>query len=257
MPDLTTLAAVKAYLAITTSNQDALIASLIPRESGLIESWTGRRFPGIAHTLRRLNGSGTQSLTLPDSPILSISFLSIDGVEVEASADGLAAGYTHDTTQVYLVGLQRFPNRPQSVVCSWIAGYQENETAFVPTGNTPTLTPSNGGRAVENLSVTAVATELELTEVGAAPVAGQYTFVDGVYTFNASNSGDQVTMAYRYVPGQIEQACIEMVGLDLKQRDNLGITSKSLANETISYTDKGMTASVKELLQPFRKMVPA
>ena len=89
------------------------------------------------------------------------------------------------------------------------------------------------------------------------PATGQYTFAAGSYGFAAADVGVSVTMTYLYVPGPVEQAVIEMVGLDLKARDNLGINSKSLAGETISYSGGGMTASVKEMLQPYRKMVPA
>jgi hypothetical protein len=255
MPDLTTLAAVKAFLALTTTAQDALISSLIPRESRTIEAWTGRRFPAVTNTLRRLNGTGTSRLTLPDTPILSISHLSIDGDEIPASADGVDAGYVHDDTTIYLIGYS-FPQRAQCVVCSWLAGYVESETDFIPAGNTPTLTPSNGGTASVNISVTDVGADALMTQVGNAPVAGQYSFAAGVYTFNAANSGNQVTMAYQYVPGPVEQACIEMIGIDLKQRDNLGVRSKTLANESISYSDRGMSASAREMLQPFRKVTP-
>ena len=255
MADLTTLSAVKAYLAITTTGQDVLIPALIARESKQVENWTGRRFPAVTNTARRLNGTGTAMLTLPDDPILSVSFLSIDGVEVPRSSDGLAYGYTFDETTIYLIGA-RFPDRRQCVVCSWTAGYQDSETDFVPAGNTPTLSPTTGGRAVTNLTVTSTATGVALTEVGNAPASGQYTFAAGTYGFAAADTGAQVTMTYQYVPGPVEQAVIELVGLDLKQRDNLGVTSKVLANETVSYSDKGMTASVKEMLQPYRRMAP-
>lgn len=255
MADLTTLSAVKAYLAITTTGQDVLIPALIARESKHVETWTGRLFPAVTNTARRLNGTGTAMLTLPDAPILDIAFLSIDGVEVRRSADGLAAGYTFDETTIYLIGA-RFPDRRQCIVCSWTAGYQDSETDFIPAGNTPTLSPSTGGAAVTNISVTNVATGATLTLVGNTPASGQYTFAAGTYGFAAADTGAQVTMTYQYVPGPVEQAVIEMVGLDLKQRDNLGITSKVLANETVSYSDKSMTASVREMLQPYRRMAP-
>lgn len=255
MADLTTLSAVKAYLAIITTGQDSLISALVARESKAVENWTGRRFPAVTNTARRLNGTGTTMLTLPDSPILDITFLSIDGAEIPRSSDGRSFGYTFDETTIYLVGA-RFPFTRQSVVCSWTAGYEDGETDFIPAGNVPTLSPTTGGRAVNNLSVTQVASELVMTEVGAAPAAGQYTFVEGTYTFAPADTGLQVAMRYQYVPGPVEQSVIEMVGMDLKQRDNLGVQSKSLANETISYSDKGMSASVRDMLQPYRRMAP-
>lgn len=255
MADLTTVAAVKTYLAITTSNQDALIGALIARESRLVESFCSRRFPAVTNAARRLNGTGTAVIVLPDQPILDVSFLSIDGVEIEPSVDG-AAGYTFDDTAVYLVGGAKFSSCRQSVVCSWSAGYQDSETDFVPTGNTPTLTPTTGGSAVTNVSVTEIAGNVTMTQVGSSPAAGQYAFADGIYTFAAADVGKQVQMAYQCVPAPVEQAVIEMVGLDLKARDNLGVSSKTLAHEQITYSDKGMSASALEMLRPYRRMAP-
>ncbi len=255
MADLTTLAAVKALLVVSSTNQDALIASLISRESRLIEQWTGRRFPVVTNTARRLDGTGTSMLMLPDGPILSIESLTIGGVAIALSADGIAAGYTFDDSTIYLTGGARFPMGRQNVVCTWTAGYEDSQTEDIPTANVPTLSPSNGGAAFSTISVTA-ANGAAFTEVANAPVASQYSFANGTYTFNTSDAGTEVTMAYRCVPGPVAMACIEMVGLDLKVRDNFGVTSKTLSGETISYTEKGMTASVKELLQPYRKVCP-
>lgn len=255
MADLTTLAAVKAYLAIGTSGQDTLISALITRESTAIQNWTGRHFPAVTNIARPLNGTGSAVLCLPDAPVLDVSLLQIDGVDVPVSADGLAYGYQFDEVALYLTGA-KFPSGRRNVVCSWTAGYEDSETAFIPSANTPTLTPTTGGRAVTNLSVTNATTDVALTEVGNAPVAGQYTFAAGTYTFNAANSGDGVSMAYQYVPGPVEQACIEMVSQDLRQRDNVGIKSKTLAGESISYSSDGMSTGVKQTLYPYRKIAP-
>jgi len=262
--NLTTVAAVKSYLGVTTSGQDTLIGQLITRESAFVEQWTGRTFPSVTNTSKRLNGTGTTRLVLPDNPILSVSALSIGGTAIPASADGIQAGYLFDDTCLYLVGGiggigwgDRFPQQPQGVVCSWVAGYQADETAFVPTGNTPTITPSTGGTAATVISVTDDTTGVVLTQVGAAPVAGQYTFSAGTFTFNSAQYNDAVTMVYHYIPAAVEQAVIEMVALDLQQRSNVGITSKSLAGESISYERKGMTDSVKEMLMPYRRMMIA
>lgn len=256
MPALTTATAVKAYLNLTTSNQDALIASLIARESAAIEQWTGRQFPAVERQSQRLNGTGTQTLVLPDSPILSVSYLSIDGVEVPASDDGITAGYTHDEAAIYLVGGRKFPRVRQSVVCSWVAGYAGSEIAYIPAGNTPSLTPTDGGRAVTNVSVTAVATETLLTEVASNPGTGQYAFSAGNYSFSAADANLQVRMDYYCVPGPIEQACIDMVAQDIKQRDNIGVKSRSISGETVSYSSDGVSTGVQQTLKMFRKFTP-
>jgi hypothetical protein len=260
--NLTTLASVKQYLGITTTNQDALIAQLIARESALVESWTGRTFPAVSNVSKRLNGNGSKKLVLPDQPILSVSAVSILGSAVSASADGVAAGFMFDDTCLYLVGGiagmswgDRFPMVPQSVTVSWEAGYQTSETAFVPTGNTPTITPTTGGTAATVVSVVDNTTGTTMTQVGSSPATGQYSFSAGVFTFNSAQYNDSVTMTYKYIPAAVEQAVIEMVGLDLQQRTNIGINSKTLATESITYEKKGISDSARELLMPYRRMV--
>jgi hypothetical protein len=262
--NLTTVAAVKSYLGLTSSNQDILIGQIIARESAFVEQWTGRTFPSVTRTSKRLNGTGTTRLVLPDGPILSVSALSIFGTAIAESPDGVQAGFVFDDTCLYLVGGiagigwgDRFPTQHQSVVCSWVAGYQESETDFVPTGNTPTLTPTMGGTAATVVSVTDETTDAVLTQVGAAPLAGEYSFSDGTFTFNSAQYNDSVTMSYYYVPAAVEQAVSEMIALDLQQRNNVGVTSKSLAGESISYERRGMTESAKEMLMPYKRMVVA
>ena len=256
MADLVTLAAVKSYLSVPTANQDALIAALISRESRLIEQWTSRRFPAVTNTAKRLNGTGSSMLMLPDNPIISIALLQIDGVAVPLSADGIQAGYTFDDTCIYLTCGARFPMGRQNVTCSWTAGYQETDTDVIPAAGPYTIAPAMGGAAVTDLGVVFAATGTALAPVTANVAGGQYLFSQGTYTFAAADTGKSVTMSYQFVPGPVAMACIEMVGLDLKQRDNLGINSKSLAGETITYSSKGMTASIIEQLTSYRRVTP-
>lgn len=252
MADLTTLAAVKRYLAQPGTNVDALITTLIPQASRTIERYTSREYPAVTRIAKRLTGSGTAVLVLPDSPILEVTSLTIGGVEIPES-NGTSGGYLAGETAVNLINYGKFPmNPPLQVQCSWTAGYQDSQSDYIPVANTPTLTPTAGGRAVVVVSVTSVV-GVPFTQVGNGPVATQFSFSAGVFTFNASDSNTLVELDYYYIPSQVEQACIEMVALDLVQRGNIGTKSKSLANESVSYEDRGMTPSIKEMLQPFRK----
>ena len=259
--NLTTVAAVKQYLAITTSTQDSLIASLIARESAHIQNWTGRQFPIVSNTSKRLNGTGTSRLVLPDQPILAISALSVLNATIPASPDGVQAGYIYDDSCIYLVGGgtwgDRFPRGYQNVNVSWTAGYAASETDWVPTAAIPLLTPTEGGTAHTVVSVIDTQSGLSLTQVGGSPSTGQFSFLAGAFTFSAADSGAPVTMSYYYIPSPVEQAVIEMIGLDLQQRSNIGINSKSLATETVTYEKKGMTDSAKELLEPYRRRMVA
>lgn len=254
MARLTSLANVKRYLTIERASQDTLIDQLIPRESDLVQRYTGRVFPFVDNVGVRLNGTGTRSIVLPDAPILNVSAVSVGAVALTASPDGASPGYSFDESAVYLTGAI-FDQGLRNVTASWQAGYATTESGFVPTGNTPTLSPDDAGFAHTDRGVT-YANGAALTSTSNAPIAGQYSFADGVYTFNASDASAEVTMAFYYVPAAVEQAVIEMVGLDLKQRDNLGISSKTLAGESLTYEKSGMPASVKEQLAVYRRRVP-
>jgi hypothetical protein len=250
--DLTTLSSVKSYLAISSAGQDALIPSLISRQSRLIEQFTGRTFPNVTRSTH-LNGTGTQRLVLPDTPIISISSLLIDGVAVPAS-DGTSTGYLYDDTSIILKNLV-FTRGAVNVSCVWTAGYQQTQTFTIPAGNTPTVTPNGNSPAVVNVGASLSGVAMSL--VASAPSAGQYSFASGAYSFSSSDSNKPVDLTYYCVPADIEHACNLLVGTAMKIRDNLGISSKSLAGETISYSAKAMDGTVKELLMPYRRVAPA
>jgi hypothetical protein len=169
--------------------------------------------------------------------------------------DAGSYGYTFDDSRLYLNG-GVFSRGRQNITCTYTAGYQASETSTIPSDSPAQLTPTTGGRAISVVSVVNAA-GAALTQVAASPATGQFSFAAGCFTFAAADVGTSVTLTYGYAPAPVEQACIEMVGLDLKSRDNLGITSKSLAGETISYSSRGLTDSVKEQLMPYRRMLIA
>ena len=58
------------------------------------------------------------------------------------------------------------------------------------------------------------------------------------------------------IPPEITQACIELVSMRYRERDRVGLSSKGLAGETISYSQKDMQDSVRTILNNWRKVVP-
>lgn len=255
MINLTTLNSVKQYLGITSTGQDALIPALIQRESRQIESWTGRTFPSVSWTNKRLSGTGSQKLMLPDTPVVAVSFVAINGTNLVLSPDGVQGDYLYDDTTLYLTGGRQyhFDRGNLNVVVSWNAGWLASETDVV-VANTP-LTPYTGGRAVTDQGVVYAASGAALTPATGNLTVGQYAFnaTAGTYSFAAADAGNSVAMSYYYVPAPVEQACNEMVGLDLEQRKHLGTNSQSMEGQSTSYTDRGLTPSVIEMLGPYRK----
>jgi hypothetical protein len=255
--DLTTLSAVKQYLAVNTAGVDALIERLIARESRHIERWTGRVFPVVQNTSKRLDGTGTGILMLPDQPIIAVQALAAGNVEIPAATSDAAPGFLFDETTLYMTAGGVFPRGRQNVVASWLAGYAANVAAVIPAGNTPALLIDDPGSPAQIVAITTSNGVAMTPSASNAPAAGEYYLDRPSLLFNAADANTAIDVDMYFVPASVEQACIEMVGLDLKQRDNLGIKSKTLANETINYEGGGMTQSVKEQLWPYRKVAPA
>ncbi len=263
--DLSTTARVKSYLGIPSSKteSDALIAQLVTRASGQVTKFCTRSFGRQVTTGARFDGTGNDRQMLPNTPIISVESLSVDGVAIAASADAIAAGYQFDDTMLYLFGYV-FTRGRRNVLVSYTAGFSSSEADLIPATSPYTITPStsdangNDGAslAVTDRGVVFTTTGVALALVAGTPTTGQYNFAGGIYTFAAADKGLSVTMSYDYVPAAVEQACIEMVALKLRQRDNIGVQSRVLAGETVTYTDRDMTAAVKGLLGPYNRRAP-
>ena len=83
---LVTLAEYKAYVGITSTTQDAQIATLIPRVSELVKSICRRTFVDYVNDARTQVFSGGDQFVLSETPVLSVQ-------AVEASVD-YGANYT-------------------------------------------------------------------------------------------------------------------------------------------------------------------
>lgn len=79
---LTTLARVKAELGITDALKDALLEGWINDASEAIERRCGRKFQR-AEVLEKLRGTGTQSLLLSRTPVVSVTSVEVDGTMLE------------------------------------------------------------------------------------------------------------------------------------------------------------------------------
>ena len=79
---------------------------------------------------------------------------------------------------------------------------------------------------------------------------GGWAFSSGLQNVEIS-----YTAGFAIVPNEIEQAAIELVGLRYKDKDRIGVTSKTLAGETISYSQKDFSDSVETTLKNYKKVI--
>lgn len=77
----------------------------------------------------------------------------------------------------------------------------------------------------------------------------------GCYNFNrgVQNCVFVYTAGYAPVPADISQACIEMVCYRFKESDRIGVSSKTLAGEVISFSQKDIPANAATLMIQYRR----
>jgi gp6-like head-tail connector protein len=67
----------------------------------------------------------------------------------------------------------------------------------------------------------------------------------------------QYTAGYAAPPADLSQACIELVALRYRERGRIGEVAKAIGGgQTVSYSQKDMSDSIKSLIQQYRRVAP-
>jgi hypothetical protein len=67
----------------------------------------------------------------------------------------------------------------------------------------------------------------------------------------------QYTAGYAEPPADLSQACIELVALRYRERGRIGEVTKAIGGgQTVSYSQKDMSDSIKTLIQQYRRVAP-
>lgn len=259
---LTTLAAVKQYLNITTDTSDPLLIQSIDAASQFILDWLGWDSFQRTSYVQNFRGYGKSDVLLKFWPILSVSSVFTHGIAVQPSVvtNGLpGSGYVisdrrNGQQAIQLYGYHFGNGSPGQV--SYEAGFETTQTMVIPDGTPWQLTPTNKGTWSSDLGVLIDGVEAVL--VSADPATGQYAVDEwGTYTFAEDDAGKTVVIAYSYTPAAVSFAAMEIVGLWFKRRDRIGIQSKTLGGqETITYTQEDMSGTSASMLRPFKNVAP-
>ncbi len=73
------------------------------------------------------------------------------------------------------------------------------------------------------------------------------------FTRGVQNVAIAYSAGFAATPPELEQACIELVVLRYKERDRIGHVSKSIAGETVTFTQKDFPADVLTILNNYRR----
>lgn len=218
------------------------------------------------------DGTGTESLVLREWPVVSVSQVTVGRRVVPQSPGPDQWGWVlspylgappGDPQIVRLRGCQSFCLGSQNVSVSYDAGY-------VVSGE-PTTVASVGGlvpvfqvRAplgpwIADEGVVRADSGAPLQLVSGTPGLGQYSLPTpafgeqpGQYQFSLADVGAPLLVSYSYVPSDLEQVVVEMVGERFAYRGRIGQRSKSLGGqETVSFSGAAMPEWAQMALRPY------
>lgn len=124
-------------------------------------------------------------------------------------------------------------------------------------------------RSFANYPVTAVTSVyIDGQAIAPAPVATAPNVARSGYAFDATmlyllsyafnrgflNVVIAYTAGYTVIPAEIEQACIQLIGLRYNERSRIGQVSKSLGGEVVAFSQKDMSADILTILNNYKKV---
>lgn len=122
--DLTTLANVKQYSAITIATDDALLTRMISALSTFVQTWLNRTI-ALAPYTDVINGVGGQKVQFANYPVTAVSSLTIDGQVIPAAPSPRTSfwtGYVFDSQQIMVSGYC-LTRGFQNIAIAYTAGY--------------------------------------------------------------------------------------------------------------------------------------
>lgn len=268
---LTTLSDVKEWLSIPDDQtaSDDLLMRLIDAASGFVLNWLNRDSFRSTEYTQNFKGNGSCSTLLRSWPVISVSSVGVLGQVVQPSTLGVGGlpspnGYTISDPRsgpqsIDLWG-REFCYR-QSCQVIYNSGFQASES---PTLGNP-ISPSTiiyypveqNGVWSEDLGVILNGVTLTVS-TSPSPPSGTYYYDEwGNYAFNADAAGLIAVITYSYTPFDVSWATTELIGEWFKRKDRIGLLSKSLGGqETVAFSQKDMSETIKTTLQPFMEVVP-
>lgn len=273
--DLCGLDAVKQWLSIGPADisSDAKLQSLITSCSRFILSYISRSSILPATVTERRDGYGNPTMLLRQWPVQSITSLIVGSVVIPAGVPqtptntACPSGYLLEPADPFppgtqqkldLVGGYTFWRGQQNVQVAYVAGYLvAGELNTIP-GTSPYVVSPNApyGAWASDWAVSIAG--VLATKVAGSPAAGQYAISSvGNYTFAAADAGKAVSLSYGFVPTDLALACVETVAEKFTYTSRIGVLSKSLGGqETVSFSVKDLSDTIKLQLQNYRNVVP-
>jgi hypothetical protein len=233
---------------------------LISAVSRYIQTWLNRTIASATYNETR-SGQGMPFMMFENYPCTSVTSVYINGLPLQPRpALGAVvtasqfSGYVFEDVRIMLDGA-RFPRGYNNISFVYQAGYLvDSEPNTIPAMSPYTLEGLAHWAASPVSAILADGTVLEL--VTGAPGPGQYSLSDTVFTFNAAEAGIPLALSYGYVPFDVEQAAIDMIGDWFVYRSRIGKLSESIDAQSITFTNTAITSRAQGVLNQYRNVSP-
>lgn len=155
-----------------------------------------------------------------------------------------------------------------STLISSASSYIENWTNRTFSQTTATVTVNGNGSAlmlVKDYPITAISSVM-IDNVAIPLSDGStygYLFDDETiyligYKFTKGFQNVKIGMTYGFatIPTDLKQVCVELVGSKFKEKERIGVSSKTLAGEVITFDIKDIKEHNKSILNNYNRVVP-
>lgn len=111
--------------------------------------------------------------------------------------------------------------------------------------------------AVSSVSVDGVSIPASITATGDGYVFDETKLMLRGYIFcrGFSNITISYTAGYATAPYDLAQVCIQLVSLRYKERDRIGHVSKTLAQETVAFSQKDFSDDMRTIMNQYRRVI--
>ena len=281
--DLTTLARVKAWMAITNTSSDDVLQMAITTVSAQIMAYLERGSFIFREYKDFFDGQGNYLQATDRYPIIDVLQVVIDDQIIPESPmntpgntqsstpgwvvevwDGLPPGHPQ---YIELIGY-KFTRRRQNVFIDYTAGYYTRDEAQVVAPVPASGTPTVGAFSIDQQYGINIATDklvyqdtkVPLVKTSDSPGVGQYApdpSNPASFTVNVADVGRTILTSYSWCPYAVEEICWEMVNEAFSRRGRPGQHSRGLVGqETAQYDLSGMSNHAIDVLQAFRSIIP-
>ena len=290
--ELTTLGAVQNWLfpaGQSVNTDDQLLTRLIAQCSAAARNYMQRPLLTRQNYTELRSGVGNQVMMLRNWPVVKVNSLVINNTTIPAapamqagtpgstySPSAQQSGWTLQTWDGTSAGLPQnltvagycFQRGQNNVQINYDAGYCVTAQTLAVPAISPyakTVTPLFGSWSQDDGVIYAASGSALTAITSGAPAVGQYLVTPDYnngsgtaqYVFKAGDANANLQLSYSYIPADVEQAVIELVGERYSYKQRIGQRSMSVGGQTTaSYNLDAFPMWIQNMLDQYKKWLP-